>query len=185
MKTIVLSALATLSLSAHAASVVQVGQPVYAGNGCPSGTATFSVSADGQNYILKPSQFAVHTGQDAGKVVDRQSCNVIIPVKVAPGYAVAMVSRISGFVAAEGQGKVTINEELFFAGAQGQKLSKTLINTHQNIQLYSSTSPAKMGFSACGASLNARINLNMLGQSHQTMAAIEDIRFRLVVKKCQ
>ena len=134
MKITTLSILTVLALSAHAAPV-QVGQPTYAGNGCPGGTATYSVSADGQNYILKPSQFAVHTGQDVGKVLDRQSCNVAIAIKAPAGTAVALVSRVSGFVAAESAGKVTINEELFFAGSQGQKLAKTYTNTERSALL--------------------------------------------------
>jgi len=184
MKMIAFTLLSVLSIAAHAAPV-QVGQPSYAGNGCPAGTARFSVSADGQNYILQPSQFVVHTGQDNGKRIDRQTCNIAIPLKVAPGYAVGLVSRVSGFVAADSQSKVTINEELFFAGGTGQRLAKTYTNVQQNLSLSSSSSPAKITYSACGASSNARINLAVLAQGSDSTAALEDIRFRLVVKKCK
>ncbi len=185
MKTIALSILSVLALSAKAAPVAQVGQPDYAGNGCPAASAQFSISPDGQNYILRPSQLVAHTGTDNGKRIDRRTCMLVIPVKVAAGYSVGLVSRISGFVAADRQSKVQIDQELFFAGSTGTKLSNPYTNTNQNIMLYSSSSPAKISWSACGASANARLNLAILAQGSSSTAALEDIRFRLVIRKCQ
>jgi hypothetical protein len=185
MKTIALSILSVLALSAHAAPIAQVGRPDYAGNGCPAGSAQFSVSSDGQNYILRPTQLVAHTGADNGKRVDRKSCMLVIPVKVAAGYSVGLVSRISGFVAADRQSKVQVDQELFFAGSSGTKLSNPYTNTRQNIMLYSTSSPAKISWSACGASTNARLNLAILAQGAESTAALQDIRFRLVTKKCQ
>jgi type 1 fimbria pilin len=124
------------------------------GSGCPEGSASATVSPDGQEISILFDKFIA----DATKPKEsRKSCNLAIPVKVPAGLQVSLYTAdYRGYVSPDTTGK--LNVEYFFAGQKGPKYAKTLkgeTDYNETQELLASS------FSACGDSVNMRINASM------------------------
>ena len=97
-----------------------LGELSYGGNGCPSGTASISISPSGDSLSVLFDQQIAEAGGETGKLNDLKSCNISIPIQVPTGYAVYVEPiPLQGFIQIPLGGKVTISEEVFFAGIKG------------------------------------------------------------------
>ena len=67
-----------------------LGEPSYGGNGCPSGTASISVSPSGDSLSVLFDQQIAEAGGETGKLTDLKSCNISIPIQVPNGYSVSV-----------------------------------------------------------------------------------------------
>jgi hypothetical protein len=186
MKIITLSILTVLSMSAFASPPVQIGQIASGGSGCPAGSINQDLTDDGIAYTFN---YVAEAGNQTGKRIDRKSCMIAIPVRVAQGYQVSLVTVVSGFVAANAGSQVRLNHEQFFAGARGPALAKAFTSTQQEFRLINATSASKMAWSACGADTIARLNTSVLAQANsrldQTVGGIGEIRLQFVARRCQ
>src|SRR5687767_14814096 len=102
---------------------VWIGEPVYAGTGCPQGTLSVPISPDGKSVgPILFGELRAEAGQ--GLAIARASCAIAIPVQ-AHGYQVG-VSRASlrGFASLETKTQADYSAEVFFGGAKGPKLVK-------------------------------------------------------------
>src|SRR5262245_20839282 len=114
------------AIHAHADSV-QLGNPVYGGTGCPSGSASVTLSADQSSLSILFDQYVVQAG---GSVAfDRKNCNVAVPVHIPQGYSVSVFAiDYRGFTGLPYGGRAQLNVEYFLAGAgQGIRKSKTFL----------------------------------------------------------
>lgn len=187
MKIMTLSVLAVFSIATKAApSLVTVGSASYGGNGCPAGSVSGRLTPDG---VIYPFQYIAEAGQQTGKRIDRKSCNLIVPVRVAPGYQASLVSLVSGFAVADTGTQVRLDHEQFFAGGRGPKLSKVFTNIEQEFMLSNGAPPAKLVWSACGAETNVRLNTSITAQSNnrmdETVGGIGEIRLKLITRRCR
>lgn len=146
------------------------------------------MNADGQGFVVA-TQYTAEAGGTANKRIDRKSCALALPVRVASGYQVALVTTLSGFVSSEVGTTVRVDHEQFYAGAKGVKLAKVYSDAKQRFLLSTSSSPAKLTWSQCGDDTNLRLNTSVTAQSNQAMdlavGGIGDMRFRVVSRKCQ
>jgi hypothetical protein len=187
MKIITLSVLTVLSLAAKAApSLVTVGQASYGGSGCPAGSVAGRITPDG---VIYPFQYIADAGQQTGKRIDRKSCALTVPIRVAQGYQASLVTVVSGFVSAPAGSQVRLDHEQFFAGARGPKLSKIYTGVRNQFSLSNGAPPAALAWSACGAEANVRLNTSVLAQSNarmeETLGGIGEIRLKLVTRRCR
>jgi hypothetical protein len=127
------------------------------GSGCPDGSATATVSPDGQEISISFSKFIA----DATKTIEsRKNCNLAIPVKVPAGFQVSLYTAdFRGYVAPATTGK--LNVEYFFAGQQGPKYVKELTG---EIEYTETQELLGSSFSKCGDSVNMRVNASMVAK---------------------
>lgn len=152
---------------AFAAEKVEILGAEYGGNGCPDGSASVSVSPDGQELSILFDQF-IAVGNKAAE--RRKSCNMSIPIKVPQGFQISLYDAdYRGYVAPSTTGR--LRAEYFFAGQRGPVFSRTFRGeTDYNVRDKLAT--VADVWSRCGDSVNMRVNAAMTA-SGQGMATVD------------
>jgi Domain of unknown function (DUF4360) len=128
----------------------------YGGNGCPNGSASVSVSPEGQELTILFDKF-IALGNDPSN--SRKSCNLSIPIRVPQGFQVSLYDAdYRGYVAPGTSG--TLRAEYFFAGSRGPVFQRTF-NGEANYDARDSLTTMANVWSSCGDSLNMRVNASM------------------------
>jgi Domain of unknown function (DUF4360) len=155
LKTLLTSAtlLFVSSGQAFAGSAVVIQGAGYGGNGCPTGSASVNVSPDGQELSILFDKFKADKNQK------RASCNLTIPIKVPQGFQISLYDAdYRGYVAPKT--KARLRSEYFFAGQRGPVFERTFQGeTDYNVR--DSLQTAANVWSACGDSVNMRVNSSM------------------------
>jgi len=178
------------------ADTIQLGQPGYGGNGCPSGTASATVSPDGQSLSIIFDQFITEAGPASGRTLDRKSCNIAIPVHVPNGFSISIFSvDYRGFVSLPAGASAQMSAEYFFAGMQGPRFAKAFRGRIDQDYLFNNQmGVAAQVWSACGADVNLRVNASMMvrNTSYQDAMATVDsadisagILYRIQYRRCR
>ena len=196
--TLLKSALLALTFSAtlaHADSI-SLGIPAYGGSGCPSGTASVTLSPDAKALSLIFDQFVVEAG-GANRRLERKSCSVAIPVHVPQGFSVSVVNvDYRGYVSLPSQASARMTAEYFLAGSTGPKFDKMFLGKTDTDYTFSNTLDINaVVWSACGADTILRVNAAMLVQTNrlndQATATVDSadfktgILYQLSWKRCQ
>lgn len=170
MKTMLITAIAflTMAATAHAQGALRLGTPSYGGNGCPGGTASVSVSPDQSAVSILFDQFMTEAGRDAGRRLDRKSCNFSIPVQVPSGYSVAVFQvDYRGYNAVPRGGYNRFDAEYFWAGSRGPRISRQFNGpVNDTYTLTDNLLATTLVWSPCGASVNLRVNASMMSMSN-------------------
>jgi hypothetical protein len=187
LSTVLSSTLAALTLTLAAttsaqAAVVTLGDPSYGGSGCPAGSASASLSPDGTALSILFDSFSVEAGGPNANV-SRKSCNISIPVKVPNGFSVSLIDAdYRGFVDVPKGSSARLDTEYFFAGSQGPKFSSTFTGPFSNSYTKSHQLAASSNiWSACGASVNLRVNSGMMvraGRGAEALASVDSADFK-------
>lgn len=178
---LVLSAILMASASAEA-SRISLGEPAYGGNGCPAGSASITVTGDGQTMSVLFDQFAAEAGNTTGRRVDRKSCNLRVPVRVPNGYSVALIGvDYRGFNAIPGQGAYNdFRAEYFYAGSRGPVFQKRFVGPQaDSFHITNNLIATNLIWSACSKevifSINASATSMSNAQMQQTMMIVDSI----------
>ncbi|HIK03832.1 MAG TPA: DUF4360 domain-containing protein [Trichormus sp. M33_DOE_039] len=135
---------------------VQILGANYGGNGCPGGTASVSVSPDGQELTILFDEFVADASQRSER---RKSCNMSIPIKVPQGFQVSFYDAdFRGYVAPGTSGN--LRAEYFFAGQRGPVFAKTF-RGESNYNVRHELATVADVWSRCGDSINMRVNAAM------------------------
>jgi hypothetical protein len=111
---------ASVVSQAMAQDDIKLGVPAYGGTGCPSGTASVTLSPDSKTLSVLFDQFIAEAGSSVGRTLDRRSCNLAIPVNIPSGYSVSLFQvDYRGFVSIPRGGSGQFRAEYFFAGSRG------------------------------------------------------------------
>ncbi|MEQ1723301.1 MAG: DUF4360 domain-containing protein [Pseudobdellovibrio sp.] len=114
MKALLTVAILALGLSAQAQ--IRLGVPAYGGTGCPSGTASVSLTDDQSILSVLFDAFVAQAPLN-GASFDRKSCNLRIPVSVGPGYQVALIAfDYRGFAAIPNGGRGSFEARYAYVG---------------------------------------------------------------------
>jgi hypothetical protein len=141
---------------AHASSRVEILGASYGGSGCPAGSASVSVSPDGQELTILFDQFMA-LGNNAAQ--SRKSCNMSIPIQVPQGFQISLYDAdYRGYVSPAT--RATLRSEYFFAGARGPAYVRNF-NGETNYNVRDSLATIANVWSACGDSVNMRVNASM------------------------
>ncbi|HYW20066.1 MAG TPA: DUF4360 domain-containing protein [Nodularia sp. (in: cyanobacteria)] len=160
--------LMTASVSpAFASDKVEIVGAEYGGNGCPEGSASVTVSPDGQELSLLFDKF-IAVGNNTRE--SRKNCNLTIPIKVPEGLQVSLYDAdYRGYVAPSTTGK--LRAEYFFAGARGPVFSRSFRGeTDYNVRDQLVT--VADVWSRCGDSVSMRVNASIVA-SGQGMATVD------------
>ncbi|MBD2436040.1 DUF4360 domain-containing protein [Nostoc sp. FACHB-110] len=141
---------------AFASDKVEIMGAEYGGNGCPDGSASVSVSPDGQELSILFDQFIAVGNKSSER---RKSCNLSIPIKVPQGFQISLYDAdYRGYVAPSTTGR--LRAEYFFAGQRGPVFSRTFRGeTDYNVRDQLVT--VADVWSRCGDSVNMRVNAAM------------------------
>lgn len=152
------------SLTVYAQDTIQLGYPAYGGNGCPSGTASATLSPDGKSLSVIFDQFVTEAGPASGRTIDRKSCNIAVPVHVPNGFSISILAvDYRGFVSLPQGARAQLAAEYFFAGMQGPRFAKTFMGRQDTDYTFNNTLGVQaMVWSPCGADVNLRVNASMM-----------------------
>ena len=115
MKALLTVAVLALGLSAQAQ--IRLGVPAYGGTGCPSGSASVSLTDDQSILSVLFDQFVAQAPTAMNANFDRKSCNLRIPVSVGPGYQVALIAfDYRGFAAIPSGGRGSFEARYAYVG---------------------------------------------------------------------
>jgi Domain of unknown function (DUF4360) len=152
---------------AFAAPKVEIVGASYGGNGCPGGSASVTVSPDGQELSILFDKF-IALGNSARE--SRKSCNLSIPIKVPQGFQISLYDAdYRGYVAPRTTGE--LRSEYFFAGQRGPVFSR-VFNGETSYNVRDSLATVADVWSRCGDSLNMRVNAAMAAKG-QGMATVD------------
>lgn len=153
-------ALITLTGAVSYADGPSLGNPGYAGSGCPSGTASVTLSPDYTALSILFDNYIVESGGNTGRTMDRKSCNISVPVHVPQGYSVSLIKiDYRGFAAIPQGGRGLFRAEYFWAGIRGPDF---IINRQEpyngNFILQDELEATAVVWSRCGQSIILRAN---------------------------
>jgi hypothetical protein len=158
---------------------ISVGMPAYGGNGCPSGSASATLSPDSKALSILFDSYQAEAGGVTARRIDRKSCNLAIPVHVPQGYSIAVFQvDYRGFTAIPSGGRAQFNVEYFFAGSQGPRQVKTFNGpSSSDYELHDQLGAAALVWTPCGADTNLRVNSSMMAVAdpgmRQTLATVD------------
>ncbi len=181
LKTVVI---ASLACAAFSYNDIRLGEPGYGGTGCPSGTASTTLSPDAKSLSIIFDEFMVEAGDSVGKRMARKSCNIAIPVHVPQGMSVSIVDvDYRGYVSVPKGGSARFSAEYFFAGQRGPRFTKNFRGTFDDDYFFQNTLGLYgMVWSPCGADVNLRVNASMLAKSNRyyddALATVDSADFK-------
>jgi len=151
---------------------IQLGHPSYGGSGCPSGSASITVSPANDAITILFDQFIAEAGNATGRRTDRKSCNLTIPVSVPNGYSVAIFQvDYRGYNLIPRGGMNRFDAEYFWAGAQGPRISRTFFGPlNDNFSVRDELLARNLVWTPCGVSVNLRVNASMMTQTNSNFA---------------
>ena len=127
------------------------------------------------------------------KRLDRKSCSLAIPTKVAEGYSVAVKkSSFFGFLDLEPGATARLSLETFFAGEQGPvEVLEKEGSLNRPFILKQDIPQEELNWGPCGGDVTIRLNTSILVKANdsEAFASIEQTPkggpgIKLVVKKC-
>lgn len=180
-------AIILMMASAHAdTDTINPSEITYGGTGCSAGEA--QIKSLGTLTRIRTDELMVKTGVD-DPAVNRKSCNLSIPVQVPSGYQIALPTiQVRGKVDLNDNSNARLDTEVFFAGQAGVKQSETFQGGLQK-RFKLNFSANNNAWSACGESVNVRVNLGLVvrsarGQTDQGMITSIRIPTNLQVRAC-
>jgi hypothetical protein len=158
---------------AVSAAPLTIGKIGLGGPGCPAGSATAAITADG-HLSIRFRQYRVSAG--GARSFDRKACGLTIPVSAPAGMSVAIVGvQYKGFNRLPPGAKSTISAEIFFAGGRGPIVSRSFTGPLNRSFTHTSAASATV-WSECGADFNLRINSSLRVMTSGGRAASASIR---------
>jgi len=163
---------------------IRLGNPSYGGTGCPGGSASVALSPDNKSLSILFDQYVVEAGGSSGRVTDRKTCNVAIPVHVPQGLSLSIFKvDYRGYNSLPYGAYSQFNVEYFFAGARGPSYRKTFYGSLSDSYLLTNTLTANaIVWSACGQDVILRSNSSMLvrtnSQGSEAFATVDSADFR-------
>lgn len=167
---LVLSAIIAASAVANAG--ISLGEPSYGGSGCPAGSASITVTPDGQTMSVLFDSFAAEAGNTTGRRIDRKSCNLRVPVRVPNGYSVALIGvDYRGFNAIPGNGAYSeFRAEYFYAGSRGPVFQKRFQGPQaDSFQITNNLIATNLIWSACSKEVIFSVNAAATAMSNSRM----------------
>jgi hypothetical protein len=177
MKSLLTIAAVLLSVSAANAQI-SLGQPAYGGTGCPAGSASVSLTEDAQTLSILFDSFVVQAPTMQGAAFDRKSCNLRIPVRVGPGYQVALIAfDYNGFAAIPSGGRGQFQARYSYVGQlRPAVFNKTFLGGQaNNYSLKNELISTSIDWSPCstGKDLMMTVDANILAMTNQRQDAAQ------------
>jgi hypothetical protein len=150
--------------NSQAVTQVEIGTPVYSGNGCPQGTMRAVFAPDGLSFSLLFDQFVAEVADPSKGASDIIACNALIPMQIPAGMQM-QITRVDlrGFAALPARAKGLLHSVFNFRGHSGDGNRMNLRYDFEgpmteNYELSSDVlSPGETESSPCGGSFHLQI----------------------------
>ncbi len=151
------------------ADQITLGEPGYGGSGCPSGTASVTLSPDNTSLSMIFDEFIVEAGGESGKRLGRKNCSIAIPVHVPQGFSVSIIDvDYRGYISIPRRATARFSTEYFFAGQRGPRYVKNFRGGMDDDFLVTNNLGVHANvWSACGADVNLRVNSSMMVRTNR------------------
>ena len=159
-----LSVTVTSVLGATEISDIRLGEPAYAGSGCPQGSAAIISSPDGSMISVMFTQFSAQVLELDSTRLQRKTCALAIPVMVPPGVSVKPnFAQFTGFYDVTMNNYVRFTVETFFAGMRGPNFVQQFQDedAQSDFVLRTDAPPNSYGWSPCGQDVVLRFNMSL------------------------
>jgi hypothetical protein len=159
-------------LATAAEAQISLGQPAYGGTGCPAGSASATLTADGSVLSVLFDQFTVEAGNTTGRRIDRKNCSLRIPVNVGQGYQVALLAfDYRGYAAVPFGGQAVFDASYAYIGQpKPVRFSKTFSGgTNSNYSVQNDLISTTVTYSPCGRQVMLEANASMRVMSNASM----------------
>ncbi len=168
--------LVLLSLGSAYRQNLALGEPAYGGTGCPQGTARAVLGSNNTTLTLLFDRYEAVAGGN-GRLFDRKSCNLAIPLRVPAGYSVSILAiDYRGFNHLPAAAESTFRAEYFFAGSTGPIFSRTFVGPRsQDFLISNRLAVASQVWSSCGTDVILRANSSIFVRTsrQQAMATVD------------
>ena len=127
--------LLVLASQANAANVsgVKINSTAYAGNGCPSGSASVVISPDKKSVSFLFDEYIAEAGGHGQRTFDRKKCDIALGLNIPNGISVSLINAdYRGFNDLPRGATATFTRDYFFAGTTGPSLKKTWSGARSN-----------------------------------------------------
>jgi Domain of unknown function (DUF4360) len=135
--------------------------PVYFGSGCSEGTVEVVIPDFGEERTTMSVLFSDYIAQTNSTALrSRKTCNMALPVHVAPGLSVGIFKvdyRGYAYVPSRHGSSGRFDAEYFFANQRGPRKSRSFGSGHDDM-FFESDSIGAIAWSECGGTTNFRIN---------------------------
>lgn len=191
---------AVLFATAAANAQISLGSPAYGGTGCPAGSASVALTEDQQTLSILFDSFVVQAPTPQNATFDRKSCNIRIPVRVGPGYQVALIAfDYNGFAAIPTGGRGQFQARYAYAGQLRPAIFNKVFSggQAQNYSLKNELISTSVDFSPCstGKDLMMIVDANILAQTNNRMDASQlsidsvdvttGLLYKYVLRRCR
>lgn len=153
----------------HANSGISLGQPGYGGSGCPSGTASATLSPDSKSLSIIFDEYFVEAGGDTRKRMARKNCSIAIPVHVPQGFSVSIIDvDYRGYISLPRGARARFSAEYFFAGQRGPRFVKSFRGSFDDDYMISNSLGVNaIVYSKCGVDVNLRVSSSMMVRTNR------------------
>lgn len=149
---------------------IQLGEPAFAGSGCPIGSASVVLSPDAKELSILFDNYLVEAGGSTGRSIDRKNCTIAVPVHIPQGFSVSLIKvDYRGFNSLPAGAMSKFQASYFFAGSAGPTQTKTFTaGTEGDYLLTSNLSVGAVTWSRCGddVTLRAATSLYVRNTNH-------------------
>lgn len=176
----------TENTDSEVANGMAIGNPGYAGTGCPAGTASSALSPDRKTMSLIFDRYIVEAGNPTGKKTDLKTCNLLIPIYVPTGYRVQVVRLdYRGYNLIPARGRTSYAAFYTFDEKRARKALTKRVKRQKIFQGPLNDNYTLIGrvrgqhWSKCGEDFNLTILTQIGAQSNneleQTMATVDSL----------
>lgn len=97
----------------------------YAGNGCPSGSASVVLAPDKKSVSVLFDEYIAEAGGQGQRTFDRKKCDIAFGLKIPSGISVSLIDAdYRGFQDLPHGASATFQRDYFFAGSRGPSLTQ-------------------------------------------------------------
>ena len=130
----------------------------YAGNGCPSGSASVVLASDKKSVSVLFDEYIAEAGGHGQRTFDRKKCDIAFGLKVPSGISVSFIDAdYRGFNDLPRGARASFKRDYFFAGTRGASLTKNWRGSRSNdFHIKDRMGVFANVWSACGADVILR-----------------------------
>lgn len=130
----------------------------YAGNGCPSGSASVVLASDKKSVSVLFDDYIAEAGGQGQRTFTRKKCDLAFGLKVPSGVSVSLIDAdYRGFNDLPRGARATFKRDYFFAGSRGPSLTKRWNGARSNdFHIKDRLGVFANVWSACGADVVLR-----------------------------
>lgn len=172
------------------ADEIRLGHPAHGGSGCPAGTLAAVLGPDQKTISIQIDDVTAHAGEATGRMIDRKSCSLTIPIHIPAGISIAFSTlTFQGFNHLPTGGSSSLVVNTWFANQSHPSYSKRFFGA-LNQEYKIDTSTMTPVWSPCGGETTLRIQWTLMAQTNiqkeQSMMTLGKVNgIQILQRQCE